>query len=363
MASPQPSPTTAIPPASPATLSSKTDRLTSREASAARRNALRAFYKLSAEPASSTASSSSSSSSTAQTITGTTLTTDSSALASPASPTTPLESVPEGTTLSDQSGASGANDPSEIVAGLYTAYEKYVAGQPESSPETKKTEVNGVYVQPIDTFVRDLIARHDLKTLLQIENELVAEIRTLDSEQKALVYNNYAKLTAAGTALHGVSREPMAETTEEDGGGEIELGKEEDEDEDKELSKLAGKNVREKIEQVVKGLGDIRAEALKVAGEEIVPPLNPEEESPLVQTAKWLVRVPNDLPIAVASVLARPANDPERAKLLARAAAVKARALTALDHLISNSGPGLQFAFDKDELGGLRKKIESISIS
>lgn len=50
-----------------------------------------------------------------------------------------------------------------------------------------------------------LVQTSDLKALLRHENYLALEIRELDSEGKALVYNNYSKLTKASAVLAGIS--------------------------------------------------------------------------------------------------------------------------------------------------------------
>ncbi|PYI07841.1 hypothetical protein BO78DRAFT_396184 [Aspergillus sclerotiicarbonarius CBS 121057] len=46
-------------------------------------------------------------------------------------------------------------------------------------------------------YVNHLLATSSLSTVLKAENTLVGDIRTLDSERKALVYDNYSKLIAA----------------------------------------------------------------------------------------------------------------------------------------------------------------------
>lgn len=59
----------------------------------------------------------------------------------------------------------------------------------------------------VDQYVTTLVQQHDLKTLLRRENALAGEVRLLDSEGKALVYNNYSKLTAASTTLGRLQNE------------------------------------------------------------------------------------------------------------------------------------------------------------
>lgn len=46
-------------------------------------------------------------------------------------------------------------------------------------------------------YVEQLLATSSLSTVLKAENSLVGDIRTLDSERKALVYDNYSKLIRA----------------------------------------------------------------------------------------------------------------------------------------------------------------------
>ncbi|EXJ60084.1 hypothetical protein A1O7_04234 [Cladophialophora yegresii CBS 114405] len=48
-----------------------------------------------------------------------------------------------------------------------------------------------------DAFVAELLKSASLRDILKTESALVSEIRTLDGERKALVYNNYSKLIKA----------------------------------------------------------------------------------------------------------------------------------------------------------------------
>ena len=52
--------------------------------------------------------------------------------------------------------------------------------------------------------MQKLCKNSDLKELLRIENELVNEIRGLDGERKALVYDNYSKLISATDTIKKV---------------------------------------------------------------------------------------------------------------------------------------------------------------
>lgn len=57
-----------------------------------------------------------------------------------------------------------------------------------------------------NTYVSTLLASTDLQGLLQTEARLLSEIRGLDGERKALVYDNYSKLIAASETIGRVLR-------------------------------------------------------------------------------------------------------------------------------------------------------------
>ncbi|KAA8911962.1 hypothetical protein TRICI_003648 [Trichomonascus ciferrii] len=72
------------------------------------------------------------------------------------------------------------------------------AGVPESDIDVKE-ELDS------EQYVKGLVRGNDIKQLLKRENALISELRTLDSEQKGLVYNNYNKLISASTTLQTIS--------------------------------------------------------------------------------------------------------------------------------------------------------------
>ncbi|PWY92682.1 hypothetical protein BO70DRAFT_16574 [Aspergillus heteromorphus CBS 117.55] len=61
---------------------------------------------------------------------------------------------------------------------------------------TTGTELDSPDFDP-QRYVNHLLATSSLSTVLKAENTLVGDIRTLDSERKALVYDNYSKLIRA----------------------------------------------------------------------------------------------------------------------------------------------------------------------
>jgi vacuolar protein sorting-associated protein 51 len=67
-----------------------------------------------------------------------------------------------------------------------------------------------------ETYVQELLQTSTLKTVLKAEGSLVSEIKNLDGERKALVYDNYSKLITA-TQTIGTMRTSMDEA----GGGSL----------------------------------------------------------------------------------------------------------------------------------------------
>lgn len=59
--------------------------------------------------------------------------------------------------------------------------------------------------QNSDDYVNQLLKDNDILQLLKQENSLISELRTLNSEQKGLVYNNYNKLISASSTLQSIS--------------------------------------------------------------------------------------------------------------------------------------------------------------
>ncbi|KAK3069060.1 hypothetical protein LTR53_012897 [Teratosphaeriaceae sp. CCFEE 6253] len=64
-------------------------------------------------------------------------------------------------------------------------------------------------------YVQSLLASETLEGVLKVEAGLVSEIRGLDGEKKALVYDNYSKLIAATDTIRSMREkmDPVAETT------------------------------------------------------------------------------------------------------------------------------------------------------
>lgn len=64
-------------------------------------------------------------------------------------------------------------------------------------------------------YVRALLAKEGLEGVLRVEAGLVGEIRSLDGEKKALVYDNYSKLIAATDTIRSMREkmDPLTQTS------------------------------------------------------------------------------------------------------------------------------------------------------
>ncbi|KAJ5111273.1 Vacuolar protein sorting-associated protein 51 [Penicillium argentinense] len=80
-----------------------------------------------------------------------------------------------------------------------------------SNPSTlaSGTELDNADFDP-QSYVEHLLSTSSLSTILKAENTLVGDIRTLDGERKALVYDNYSKLIRAVETI-GKMRQSMDE--------------------------------------------------------------------------------------------------------------------------------------------------------
>jgi hypothetical protein len=79
--------------------------------------------------------------------------------------------------------------------------------QAAEQPHASSSKVDAFDRDDFDavSHVRKLLETESLKELLALEHELVADVRTLDGERKALVYDNYSKLISASDTIKKVS--------------------------------------------------------------------------------------------------------------------------------------------------------------
>jgi len=83
-------------------------------------------------------------------------------------------------------------------------------GAPEATPQQLATVLGDLDRDGFDaaTYVKRLLETESLESVLKVEGALVSEIRGLDGERKALVYDNYSKLIAATDTIQKVRAPP-----------------------------------------------------------------------------------------------------------------------------------------------------------
>ncbi|KAL8944792.1 MAG: hypothetical protein Q9216_000214 [Gyalolechia sp. 2 TL-2023] len=81
-------------------------------------------------------------------------------------------------------------------------------------PEIKSSELDAPGFDA-EAYVRNVLSRESLQGLLKIESGLINEIRGLDGEKKALVYDNYSKLITATDTIRKMrtNMDPLIPTT------------------------------------------------------------------------------------------------------------------------------------------------------
>lgn len=62
-------------------------------------------------------------------------------------------------------------------------------------------------------YVQGLLSHQSLEAVLRVEAGLLSDVRTLDGEKKALVYDNYSKLIAATDTIKSMREKMMTPTT------------------------------------------------------------------------------------------------------------------------------------------------------
>ncbi|KAL9127986.1 MAG: hypothetical protein Q9217_003247 [Psora testacea] len=82
---------------------------------------------------------------------------------------------------------------------------------PEESNNVKHSELDAADFDA-STYVKSILASSSLEGVLKVENNLVGEIKSLDGEKKALVYDNYSKLITATDTIRRM-RENMGPLT------------------------------------------------------------------------------------------------------------------------------------------------------
>lgn len=90
---------------------------------------------------------------------------------------------------------------------------KDVPSTPTLDPELE-SELDKPGFNP-EQYVKDILSKEGLEGVMRVEAGLVSEIRTLDGEKKALVYDNYSKLIAATDTIRKMrtNMDPLSPTT------------------------------------------------------------------------------------------------------------------------------------------------------
>ena len=102
-----------------------------------------------------------------------------------------LKSKPPGSQPASSTGPSRTSSVSSITTTLTNSNDPSQFSPSHLGPTFDSADFN-----PKD-YVRQLLQTSSLQTLLKTESALISEVRQLDGERKALVYDNYSKLIGA----------------------------------------------------------------------------------------------------------------------------------------------------------------------
>ncbi|KAK4542348.1 hypothetical protein LTR36_006804 [Oleoguttula mirabilis] len=118
--------------------------------------------------------------------------------------------------------ASGASNPRRNRTALrdYYGLKTAAPANGRDTPETavldaeQESELDKADFDP-QAYVQSLLAKEGLEGVLRVEAGLVGEIRSLDGEKKALVYDNYSKLIAATDTIRSMREkmDPLTQTS------------------------------------------------------------------------------------------------------------------------------------------------------
>lgn len=81
-----------------------------------------------------------------------------------------------------------------------------LGGQHEAS-EVPPSEMDGESFEA-EAYVKKALVESGMEDLLKLYTKTLGEIRALDAEKKALVYDNYSKLISATETIRKVGRTP-----------------------------------------------------------------------------------------------------------------------------------------------------------
>lgn len=125
-----------------------------------------------------------------------------------------------------------------------------------------------------ESYISNLLATSSLRDILKVEATLVSEIRNLDGDRKALVYDNYSKLISAVGTIGAMQR-----SMNEQGGGLSEVGE------------LEGKI--EKLRSMVRDITNVKNEEEMRAEAEVRRQRREEKERQEKRDlVKWVLAAP-----------------------------------------------------------------------
>jgi len=118
--------------------------------------------------------------------------------------TTTTTTTPTGTPTLGGGAATGAGKGRSRARLLLSNY--YGVGSEESTATALNPKNIDGAVFNADLYFDDLLAQKDLKSLIKIDNDLLAETKKLDSDMKTLVYENYNKFISATDTIRQMKK-------------------------------------------------------------------------------------------------------------------------------------------------------------
>ena len=124
----------------------------------------------------------------------------------PASPPPQIRTRPNRAALRDYYGLKAPGSVDSTSTSIVSAAEE------PSDVKTSELDASGF---DAESYVRNMLATQNLEGALKIESELIGEIKSLDGEKKALVYDNYSKLIKATDTIRSMrdNMGPLTPTT------------------------------------------------------------------------------------------------------------------------------------------------------
>ena len=123
-----------------------------------------------------------------------------------------LKAAKTGPTAASTSTSSTSPSPANISTDSTSTTTKDPTQNPNDEPPAAELDLPTFNAQ---SYVTHLLSTQNLSGLLRVEGALVNEIRSLDGEKKALVYDNYSKLITATETIGRMRRnmDPLTPTT------------------------------------------------------------------------------------------------------------------------------------------------------